>query len=402
MIFKRLILIAAVCAAGAGAESLTPVWIELGPAKQVLARVVVRSGTNCPILRADGKPLAMQLRLPVPANFEPACEALVPDGTHKLRSDSRNLRLPRSPKKVVVIGDTGCRVKAANIQDCADPEKWPFGLVSSLVAKTHPDLIVHVGDYLYREDICPDDVRGCSGPHGDNWATWQADFFAPGAAALEAAPWAFSRGNHEDCNRAWRGWFYYLDPRPFAGVCSVYSAPYVASSGALNIGMLDSSAAGVRIDAAQVEQFTSQLESFSGQASWIADHHPFWFYSDTGVATTVPLAAAWNRASLSGVHFILSGHLHLFQFLGFHQTLPNQLIAGDGGTALSHSVKSDFTGASANGVVVQSGKSEHAFGFTILRRTRHRWNLALKTSLGRTLVACRVFDDRPAACLNSK
>ena len=402
MFLEKLVLIAGVCAAGAAAESLTPVWIELGPAKQVLARVVVRSGSDCPVLDADGKPLAMRLRLPVPPNFEPACEALVSEGTRKLRAGSRRLRLPNSPKTVVVLGDTGCRIKATNFQDCADPEKWPFGLVSSQVAMARPDLIVHVGDYLYREDVCPDPSPGCRGPHGDNWATWQADFFTPGAPALEAAPWAFSRGNHEECTRAWRGWFYYLDPRPFTGSCSIYSAPYVATSGNLNIGMLDSSAAGVRMDAAQVDQFASQLASFSGQASWIADHHPFWSYSGAGIGTTAPLVTAWNRASPAGVHFILSGHLHLFQFLSFNQTLPNQLIAGDGGTALSHSVKSDFTGTSVNGVVVRSGKSEHVFGFTVLRYARHRWNLALKTSHGATLVTCRILDDRPATCRNSE
>jgi hypothetical protein len=55
-----------------------------------------------------------------------------------------------------------------------------------------------------------------------------------------------------------------------------------------------------------------------------------------------------------------------------------------------------------NGVVVRSGKSEHVFGFTVLRYARHRWNLALKTSHGATLVTCRILDDRPATCRNSE
>jgi hypothetical protein len=93
-----------------------------------------------------------------------------------------------------------------------------------------------------------------------------------------------------------------------------------------------------------VDRFTAQLSTFAGRADWIADHHPFWYYSGTGMGTTPAVAAAWNRTTLSGVRFLLSGHLHLFQFLGFTETLPNQLIAGDGGTALSQSVKSDFAG----------------------------------------------------------
>jgi hypothetical protein len=42
-------------------------------------------------------------------------------------------------------------------------------------------------------------------PVGDNWDAWNADFFTPAAQLLTAAPWVFSRGNHEDCGRSWRG-----------------------------------------------------------------------------------------------------------------------------------------------------------------------------------------------------
>jgi hypothetical protein len=38
---------------------------------------------------------------------------------------------------------------------------------------------VHVGDYVYREVPCPTDAESlCGGsPYGDNYATWDADFF---------------------------------------------------------------------------------------------------------------------------------------------------------------------------------------------------------------------------------
>ena len=50
-------------------------------------------------------------------------------------------------------------------------------------------LIIHVGDYLYRESACPPRDSGCArSPHGDDWPTWKADFFAPAAPALLAAP----------------------------------------------------------------------------------------------------------------------------------------------------------------------------------------------------------------------
>jgi hypothetical protein len=34
-------------------------------------------------------------------------------------------------------------------------------------------------------------------PHGDNWPTWQTDFFAPGRPLLEIAPWIVARDNYE-------------------------------------------------------------------------------------------------------------------------------------------------------------------------------------------------------------
>ncbi len=74
----------------------------------------------------------------------------------------------------------------------------------------------------------------CGGtPAGDNWEAWNADFFAPAAKLLAGAPWVFTRGNHESCDRSWRGWFYYLDPRPWDGTCQEYSPPYTVKIGTL-------------------------------------------------------------------------------------------------------------------------------------------------------------------------
>jgi len=61
--------------------------------------------------------------------------------------------------------------------------------LAASVAAAKPDLVIHVGDYLYRESACPPRDSGCArSPHGDDWPTWTADFFAPAAPALLAAP----------------------------------------------------------------------------------------------------------------------------------------------------------------------------------------------------------------------
>ena len=50
-----------------------------------------------------------------------------------------------------------------------------------------PDLVIHVGDYYYRENACPPN-KGCAdSPFGDHWPTWQAELFDP-AGFVDIAP----------------------------------------------------------------------------------------------------------------------------------------------------------------------------------------------------------------------
>ena len=61
-------------------------------------------------------------------------------------------------------------------------------------------------------------MQGCAGsPWGDNWTTWQADFFTPAAPLLAAAPIVLVRGNHEDCDRAGPGFLLLMGPGVAAG-----------------------------------------------------------------------------------------------------------------------------------------------------------------------------------------
>ena len=216
------------------AQTLTTVWTEVGE-QGTLARVVVNTASDCPSVTIDGMARRMTVRLPVPDGLRPVCELPIPASASaaSLPVQGVVLALPHAdPSRVVVIGDTGCRVKGGKVQDCNDPAKWPFQRVASKAAESKPDLVIHVGDYLYREEPCPPEARAsCGGtPAGDTWEAWDADFFAPAKNLLTAAPWVFARGNHESCDRSWRGWFYYLDPRPFSAVCDAFRPATVTPS----------------------------------------------------------------------------------------------------------------------------------------------------------------------------
>ena len=59
------------------------------------------------------------------------------------------------PQRILVLGDTGCRIKGTFVQACNDPVAWPFAGLAKAAAALKPDLVIHLGDYLYRESPCP-------------------------------------------------------------------------------------------------------------------------------------------------------------------------------------------------------------------------------------------------------
>jgi predicted phosphodiesterase len=381
---------------GAHAQMLTPVWAEAGEHGTV-ARVVVTSASDCPSVTVDGAATRMTVRLPIPDGLRPACELRIPASARAATVQGKQLALPHNdPSRVVVIGDTGCRIKAGKVQDCNDPAKWPFQHVATSAASSKPDLVIHVGDYLYREDPCPAASQAsCGGTAaGDTWAAWNADFFAPAKDLLAAAPWAFSRGNHESCDRSWRGWFYYLDPRPFSGVCEPFSAPYTIKLGKLELVMFDSASASDKdLDPKNIERYSAELAGIHAEHAWFVLHHPLWGLKVAATAApgTPPtespteVTSAWERAPVKGIDLIVSGHTHLFELLSFDQGRPTQLVAGDGGTEMATALPEKIDGLKLRGATLLSVQNAHEFGYTALTRASDGWHLSLTSTTGKVL-----------------
>lgn len=396
------LLCAAMAAAQAHPAFAERAWVQLtdrGPE----ARLVTRA-TACPPVQVDGKARPMQRRAAPSADFPvTVCRAALPRGARAASIAGRPLPMPTAlPKRIVIFGDTGCRLKGKAAQACDDPGQWPFAVVARLAAAHHPDLVIHVGDYYYRESPCPAGRAGCAGsPWGDNWTTWDADFFAPAAPLTAAAPWVLVRGNHEDCARGGEGWFTLLDGGAAPLACPATAAPMAVDVGGLTLYVLDSSGTDdMAAPDGPVAVFAAQLDVLrthppAGPA-WIVTHRPIWGLAvgkvgpvvvDVPINVTEQVAA--HGRDLSGVAMVVSGHIHHFASFDFDGDRPPQLIVGTGGDVGEPGDSPRFIDdrVSLNGMWARRFGFDR-FGFLVLDRTAHGWAGAFYDVQGRPIATC--------------
>jgi len=319
----------------------------------------------------------------------------------------------------VVIGDTGCRLKGLLVQSCNDPKQWPFAAVSRMAATEHPDLVIHVGDYYYRETACPLNFSGCAGsPHGDAWPTWVAEFFEPTAPLLNAAPWVFARGNHESCTRGGKGWYRLLDAADAPLACPTLSAPFAVPIGGVTLHMLDSADTDDRTaPAPATAAFKSAVETVKPEAhaaEWIVTHRPIWGLvpvarvgplGPLNVALNATEQAAVKGEKLDDVQLVLSGHIHHFASFSFGPSRPAQLIVGTGGDTGEIADQPDPTGdiVEIDGLEAKSLEFER-FGYFVMDRVPAKagsdWRGLFKDVDGKVLATC-LLHDRSLKCLKA-
>ena len=191
LVARATALVVSVGAAAVFAEnerSRLVAWVELGPDGQAIARAIT-SERDCPFIRLDHRRHQMSLRVgaetipPRPTDLKPSdfpvttCEYSIPPGTRTASVSDRDeddrehrrhrLPLPKpNPQRIVILGDTGCRLHIGDPwQACFDREEWPLETIAETAARFEPDLVVHVGDYHYRENECPPDIGGRSEEH---------------------------------------------------------------------------------------------------------------------------------------------------------------------------------------------------------------------------------------------
>jgi predicted phosphodiesterase len=385
-------------------------WLQLGPTG-LEARVITEE-PSCPTLQLDNAQKLMGVRASSDDKFPiKVCSAPIPPDVHLVAVAGASLALQPTTelKRVAVIGDTGCRLKGDYIQACDDPNQWPFAVIAEAVARQKPDLVIHVGDYFYRETPCPVIATGCAGsPFGDNWFVWRTDFFAAADPLLKAAPWVFVRGNHEICSRGGKGWNRMLAPYAFdpSASCKTNEEPYILKLPGLTLAVMDvSNAKEEALDEARAQIYRGQYEALRTMTSgpaWILQHRPIWspgaeFFGHF-LGDNKTLAAAAAGVIPSNVMLILSGHHHLFQVLTYESDLPVQVVAGNGGDFLNPGSPTNPAGWVINGVKVRNGVDlPGAFGFSVLEKQSKGWRLTNFDTQGQPHQSCLIAG-RTADC----
>ena len=402
-----IFILAITCVTARAADADFWQWTQYTP-RGLEARVATTQAT-CPALIIDGAPAAMTTRSEPGEHFPiRVCAGAVPPGAALAVIAGVPLPLPLSrPRRILIVGDTGCRLKGKQIQACNDLSEWPFRLGATMSATFKPDLVLHVGDFHYRETACPLGNYACGGsPFGDTWDVWRSDFFSPADSLLRAAPWVFVRGNHEECDRGGKGWARTLDPYPFnpasgAMGCLGPGKPYMVDLGGVTLEVMDVSTADERVNEAQVAWYKPQFAMAKDIAGpvWQAFHRPIWAVDAAEGkkkrGDNQTLAAAARDSVPANVTAFISGHHHTFEAMSYVEDLPAQIVSGHGGDDLSPFAPREVRGISVNGVTVKDGIGRpRVFGFSMMERAESDlsgdWTLTGYDTHGRSIGSCRL------------
>ncbi|WP_413287521.1 metallophosphoesterase family protein [Bdellovibrio sp. HCB337] len=312
-------------------------------------------------------------------------------------------------KKIVLIGDTGCRLKESkygdSYQNCKDPKDWAYASVMQKISMENPDLIIHVGDYHYREHCSEGKpCRKYTDMIGYGWRSWEADFFEPSQEGFKVAPWIFVRGNHEDCKRAFEG-YKLLSEQTWTEPCVKAEKTEYITLGNLLIVQLDTASLNDKPESPETMVFWEQqfkdieekLKTNPAKQVWLVTHKPVTGLVDDGSGklqtTNNNLQKAFAKTGLGKkVEFMIGGHVHTTQFARA-EGFPKQLVVGNAGSALDDAKAMQNRDAILKTKIddlkftdfFTDTKSEHSFGYAVMTKMDDlSWQLEFKDLEGKT------------------
>lgn len=420
----------------------------------LVARAVLPAASKCPQLEVQGAAsVPMARRAPgttTKGAFDDVlvCSAPIPPGATSVSVAGHSIpaAMPDEVETIAAFGDSGCLINKV-VQDCR--KDWPLRPLAEQIARARPDLIIHVGDYYYRERACPTDDQDKCGdspappsrvPFIDSAAGWRADYLDPASPLFSVAPILAVRGNHEVCSEAGNGYFLFMDyrsgsqdvcaPRPDGKAPVVQTKPWridlpLITGKDLRLVVVDSAHGwdyGISPWSGRQRGLYQRAATMAKNPSgltWLVTHQP-----PLAITTTkydpgnVPDWTNWvavdqtvaSRGLLTPYDALVSGHLHLSQVVKI-PGLPPQFVFGGGGTFLDPPDGYDTPKygplATSKGEPMVPGfkpyprdqyrwiEVQHAFGLARPNAAQGAWDVQYVKPDGSTLATCTVRDEVP-------
>lgn len=430
-------------------------------ASGLIARAVFAAGQRCPdlsatvVTRKGPRRVHKPMKPRVPAETTQGafgsllvCEVAMPLRATAATIAGRSLpaALPRDISRIALFGDTGCRIKGSNVQDCNDPKAWPLAQNALSIARERPDVTIFLGDFYYREEECPEWANSlCGGspaplvkaPFKDSAWGWIADVLVPMAPLLPAAPIVMVRGNHELCERGGNGFFLLFDPAfgtaracaPSAdGEVPVVYSPTTAvdlsvkgksTLRLVNVDSANGDDAAVNFEIAAQQRLLferAQRLARGADEAWLLTHRPVaGHFSSTLLPDPPSQALPWGSLTqayasyglLNPYGLMLSSHIHLAQVNSI-PGLPPEVILGNGGTKLEPPTGYDIPPfgplADAAGQSLVPGlaplptatmsRTWPRFGYAMAHPTSRGWRIDLKSEAGKRFANCQISGSR--------
>ena len=395
-------------ASAVASDAFPYVWVQYAKDGGRLVRVVLDANQSCPSIDNNNKSTPMDTRKAPWTKpdgtllfKQTVCSAIIDANsmaTVAIAGTSHNLPpIPKTLEKVVVVGDTGCRMKSGWFQDCNNAQGfgptsgWPLPTIMKNIANQLNDnatnqnsAILQMGDYHYREIKCGENWK-CGGspwsdggnqaknvpPTGQFWESWRDDWLNPAKPALLSAPWVMLRGNHENCTRGWRGYQLFMSQEPVGAAndqCPELEPSYkvelqTAKTGQITLAVLDTANNGeTMFNTSRCAPWMKEVQARVAEAaadpasSWLTLHHPvFKWLTDNGPAAVTPASSACSatspylqargyvrqviddqvQAGHAAPGMVFSGHSHMWQWnKPTEAAMPYQMVVGHGGTKL--------------------------------------------------------------------
>ncbi len=433
-------------------------------ASGLIARVVLPAGVGCPSLdvtiakNGGSKNVSKKMseRKAGTTTLDAfstllVCEAAMPANAVSASVAGRSIpaAMPTEVDRIALFGDSGCRLKGSDVQDCNVPSQWPLARIATSIIREQADVTIFLGDFFYREEACPvANTALCGGSPAplpgvsftDSAWGWVADVLTPMGALLSSTPIVVTRGNHEQCSRGGNGFFLMFDPAfgtstqcapTSTGAAPMVYSPTWATDLAIKGGRtlrlvnVDSAnGSDSTIDdtiAASQRPLFVQAQALAKRAdeAWLLTHRPIMGVQSPEVLPVPPGdLSTWNSVTqayssyglLGPFDLTLSSHVHLVQAVQVPGA-PSELVLGNGGTMLDPTTSyaipeyGPLTSATGQPLAPNVGtlptadylKTWVRFGYAVATPKRSGWAFELKDPAGSAFAMCR-SKDRLIAC----